>query len=260
MNALLESGRMIAFLMLIVQFVLFYFLARRARTGKLPYIRHIRALDAIPEGVGRATELGRPIYMAPGRAPLNSDTSSYTLAANSILAYTAGLAAEVNTKVLVTAAYPELIPLFEDSIRNAYVIAGNPELYSPTDIQFAPSAFPWVQAVLGTIGRERPGLNLIMGSFGHEIVNIAEAGHIYGGMNIGGTASMSNLAFIVACCDYSFISEELFVAGAYISKDPDALGSIEAEDYLKAILLALFFVGIIMITFGSTAIYDFLKM
>jgi hypothetical protein len=233
---------------------------RKARRGKLPKIRRIVALDAIPEGVGRAAEMGKPVYVIPGRASLDSSEATYTLAANSLLAYTAEIAAKAGIKVLVTAATPEVIPLFEDSIRSAYAVAGNPDLYSPTDIRFAPSWSPWCQAVYATIARVRPGLNLIVGSFGHEVVNIGEIGHIYAGMNIGGTPSMSNMCFMVATCDYSFISEEVLAAGAYVSKNPDLLGTIESEDYLKAILLAIFVIGIILITIGNTAIIDLLKM
>jgi len=260
MVGLLESGRTFAFLVLIVEIILIWYLARKARLGKLPYIRQIPALDAIVEGVGRATELGKPVYVVPGRGSLSSGASADTLAANSLMSYVAEVAAKVGTKVITTAAFPELLPLFEDTIRTGYAAAGRPELFDPGDIRYAPSTFPWVQAVLGTIGREKPGLCVIIGSFGHEVVNIGEAGHIHGAMNIGGTASMSNLAFMVATCDYSFISEEMYVAGAYVTKDPDQLGSIEAEDYLKAVLLAIFVIGIIAITFGSSAVIDLLKM
>jgi hypothetical protein len=62
------------------------------------------------------------------------------------------------------------------------------------------------------------------------------------------------LPFFVAACDYTLIGEELFVAGAYLSREPRQLGSLKGQDLGKAIILVLLLVGIVVQT---TGLYDF---
>jgi hypothetical protein len=50
--------------------------------------------------------------------------------------------------------------------------------------------------------------------------------------------------------DFALLGEELYVAGASITQDPVHLGSIEAEDYSKFIVIGLLVLGAITSTIG----------
>lgn len=66
------SSKEATFIVFAVFLSLLVFLMLRARVGKLPYIRRVAGLDAIEEAVGRATELGRPVFYVPGRTEINT--------------------------------------------------------------------------------------------------------------------------------------------------------------------------------------------
>jgi hypothetical protein len=73
-------------------------------------------------------------------------------------------------------------------------------------------------------------------------------------MQVGGTANTLQSQFFVACCDYALLGEEIFVAGAYMSKNPMRLGAIMGQDLGKLLFMALIAIGVILRAFGSTAL------
>jgi hypothetical protein len=98
--------------------------------------------------------------------------------------------------------------------------------------------------------REKPAANFLIGHFFAEALILAETGQTTGAIQIAGTADPSQLPFFVAACDYTLIGEELYAAGAYLSREPILLGSIRGTDLAKALLLLLGLVGIVSATLG----------
>jgi len=58
-----------------------------------------------------------------------------------------------------------------------------------------------------------------------------------GSIQIAGTDQVSQLPFFVVACDYTLLGEELYAASAYLGREPLLLGTLKAQDYLKAIVL-----------------------
>jgi hypothetical protein len=110
--------------------------------------------------------------------------------------------------------------------------------------------FAYVAAVSGRMVREKPAANFLIGHFFAEALILAETGQTTGAIQIAGTADPSQLPFFVAACDYTLIGEELYAAGAYLSREPILLGSIRGTDLAKALLLLLGLVGIVSATLG----------
>src|SRR5512135_962778 len=94
-----------------------------SQRGREFFIRRIPGLTAIEEAVGRATEMGRPIYFSPGLSGIGITT----LQALSILSYIVRFAATHATRVIVGTADATLLPVAEESVREAYARAGRPE-------------------------------------------------------------------------------------------------------------------------------------
>jgi len=65
---------------------------------------------------------------------------------------------------------------------------------------------------------------------------LAETGNSIGAIQIAGTAEPAQLPFFVAACDYTLIGEEFFAASAYLSGDPDQLGSLQGQDLGKFVV------------------------
>jgi hypothetical protein len=112
-----------------------------------------------------------------------------------------------------------------------------------TDEQFGYTAY-----VSGLIVREKPAACFYMGCFYAESLILAETGNSVGAIQIAGTAMPSQLPFFVAACDYTLIGEEFFAASAYLSGQPDQLGSLKGQDVGKLIVAAVLVIGCLLAT------------
>ncbi len=246
--AIIVEGRIMAFILLIVAFALFYLYMYLGKHGKEIWVRTLPAMVAIPEAVGRAAEMGRPVYFTPGiGGPLSDSTQGpQILAAVSIMGYVARECIKSGVTLDVFCPLPSALPLVEETLRTAYLVEGKPEEFSTDMITFIEGQSAYLTGTLGYFQRKRPASNILMGGFYYESVCIGEAGNTIGAFQIGGTNNIHQMPFLIATCDYMLLSEELFAAGASISKDPDLLGSLKGEDIVKIILVTLMGIGFIL--------------
>jgi len=153
-----------------------------------------------------------------------------------------------------------MMSVAQETVRNAYLEAGRPDLYDEKNIPYVTAMqFPYVAAVNGLMIREKTATNFYMGLFHAEALLLAETGAITGAIQISGTDQPSQLPFFIAATDFTLIGEELYAASAYLSKEPLLLGPLKAQDYAKAILIALMVLGLITLTLGWTFIADLVK-
>jgi hypothetical protein len=217
-----------------------------ARSGKLPTIRRIAGLNAIDEAVGRATEMGRPILMVPGVGGIGSDPLDTipTLNAMSIFSYITRIIAKFGTHSIMATADPVVTGVAEDVLRDAYNEAGKPELFSTEDVRFlSDRQFAFASGVAGLVEREKPAANFLIGAFYAESLILAEMGQRVGAIQIAATNQTVQLPFFIATCDYVLIGDEFYAASAYISKNPELLGSIVGQDYCKVFIVAAIILG-----------------
>lgn len=219
--------------------VLFYI--RSAKKGKELFIRKISGLDAVEEGVGRATEMGRPVLFIPGIHELEE---IQTIAGLSILGRVAKITAQYNTPLLVPVRYPLVLAAAQEVIRGAYLDMGKGENYDSEMARYvAGEQFAFVAAVYGIMHRDKPATNVYMGAFYAESLLLAEEGHESGAIQIAGTANPEQLPFFIAACDYTLMGEELYAASSYLSREPLLLGSLKGQDWMKVILVICILLG-----------------
>jgi hypothetical protein len=96
--------------------------------------------------------------------------------------------------------------------------------------------------------REKPAACFYMGAFYAESLIFAETANTIGAIQIAGTAMPSQLPFFVAACDYVLIGEEFFAASAYLSGEPQQLGSLKGQDVGKFIAGLFLIVGAVLMT------------
>ena len=65
---------------------------------------------------------------------------------------------------------------------------------------------------------------------------------------VAGTAMPAQLPFFVAACDYTLIGEEFFAASAYLSGEPQQLGSLKGQDVGKLLTLVVSIIGCALFT------------
>jgi hypothetical protein len=261
---IVQDTKFVALLLLIASFVLFYAYMALAKGGMKIKARTFPAVAAIPEAIGRAAEMGRPVYYSTGmgQGTLNNQLNGpQTLAGISILGYTTRLCAKSGVKLTYFTPIADSLPLVEETMRTAYMAEGKPEEFDPaTMINFQNEQSPYLTASLGWIQREKPASSLLLGGFYYEAVVIGEAGNTIGAMQIGGSANTHQLPFLVATCDYTLIMEELYAASAEISGNPDVLGSLKGEDILKFFVLILLSLGFVLALINNNALINILKV
>ncbi len=225
-------------LMFIIIFtIILLFFISGGKKGKFMFIRKMAGLDAIDDAIGRATEMGRPILYIIG---LGAISALSTIASLSILAQVIRKLAQYGAKILVPCYDPIVMSAAQEIAKNSYLQAGRPDLFRKRDIYFVTdSQFGYVTSVNATMVKEKTATNLYLGSFAAEALLLSETGAANRSIQIAGTDSIAQLPFFVVTCDYTLIGEELYAAGAYISKDSILLSTLKAQDIFKILTFVI---------------------
>jgi hypothetical protein len=130
-------------------------------------------------------------------------------------------------------------------VKEAYLKAGKPDAYKEDRIFYlTDDQFGYVAGIDGIMLREQPAANFFLGSFYAESLILAETGFSTGAIQTSGTAQASQLPFFVVTCDHTLIGEELFAASAYLSRDPQQLGSLKGHDFGKVLVILFILIGV----------------
>ncbi len=212
-----------------------------ARGGRRFYLRPLPAVEAIGEIIGRATEMGRPVFYIAGTRDLDD---VQTLASLAILDQVGAMTARKQCRLVMPTDRSLVLAAAREVLRDAYAAAGRPDGYSDDLVTYvSDDQFGFAARVGGVIAREEPGACLLLGSFFAESLLIAESGNQAGAVQVAGTAMSHQLPFLVAACDHVLIGEEFFAASAYLTGDPTLCGSLRGQDFLKYLVMALVTVG-----------------
>jgi len=228
------------------------FFIRVARSGRPLNVRKIAGLSAVDEAVGRATEMGRSILFVAGIQDMND---IQTIAGITVLSRVSKLAAEYDAKIEVPTARSLVMTAAREAVQASYLSAGRPDAFNQDNIYYVTDEqFGFVAYLQGMMVREKPAACFYMGTFFAESLILAETGNSIGAIQIAGTAMPAQLPFFVAACDYTLIGEEFFAASAYLSGEPDQLGSLKGQDVGKLIVGIIVVIGVLLATALSIAI------
>ena len=248
---LYASERTNLLIILAVFSALFFGAIKIAGAGRKFFIRKIAGLEAVEEAVGRSTEMGKAVLYVPGIDDVNNIQTIYSMI---ILGHVAKMVARYETPLIVPICRPFVVPLAEETVKQAYLDAGVPDAYDANNIRYlSEEQFAFTAGVDGIMLREKPAANLYLGSFFAESLILAETGFQTGAVQIAGTANIHQLPFFVVACDYTLIGEEFFAATAYLANEPRLVGTLKGTDYMKVLLIAVIIVGIALEQFGVLA-------
>ncbi len=227
--------------------VIFYI--QYARSGKKLSVRKIPALAAVDEAVGRATEMGRSCLFVPGIQDMND---IQTIAGLTVLSHVARTAAEYGSHVEVPTCRSLVMTTARETVEASFLRAGRPDAYNENLVYYVTDEqFGYVAHLTGKMAREKPAACFYMGSFYAESLILAETGNSVGAIQVAGTAQPSQLPFFVASCDYTLIGEEFFAASAYLSGEPEQLGSLKGQDMGKIFVGVIIIAGCILATVAA---------
>ncbi|MCX7641680.1 MAG: hypothetical protein N2Z20_03500 [Elusimicrobiales bacterium] len=247
-------------IILLLVSIVFFVVLSHAKKRHL-FIRRIPGLDAIDEAVGRATEMGKPVMYVPG---IGSMSGISTIASVFVLSEVAKKIAQYDATLKVPHYDPVVFTVAKETVKQAYIEAERPDSYRE-DINMFITAdqFAYAAAVDGMITREKPAACFYMGYFMAESLLLAEVGASVGAIQIAGTDVDHQLPFFVTACDYTLIGEELYAAGAYISREPMLVSALKVQDFGK--LLFMIFAVVLSIVFiiaaktGNIQLIDIMK-
>ena len=242
-----EKSAMFVFTLIVIMIMLYE--VKLAKSSSEPtFLRTIPGLKAVEEAVGRSTEMGRPILYVPGIMDMNEVE---TVAGVVVLGHVANMTAQYETELDVPVARAIVMQSARQVTKEAYLTQGRPEMYNEDMVHYiTDDQFAYAAAVNGIMQRDEPAACLYMGKFFAESLLFAETGNSIGAIQIAGTGSQTQIPFFVTACDYTLMGEEFFAASAYLSKEPELIAGITAQDIIKVIL-----VGFILLSIVSRAFF-----
>jgi len=234
--------------MILLSGLILWYINRARRHPEGLYIRPIAGMEAIDDAIGRATEMGKPIFFVHGLASMASIS---TIAAVNILGKIAQRVAEYGTTFKVTNRDPVVLAVSQETVKESYLRAGRPDLYQEDNVFYvSQDQFSYASAVEGMFLREKPASNFFFGYYYAEALLLTETGASTGAIQIAGTDSYTQLPFFITTCDYTLMGEELYAASAYLSREPRLLGSVKAQDIGKTFMIATIVIGVVLSTLG----------
>lgn len=240
--------RLNGLIMLIVVIISFFLVVSRAKRKGL-FIRRIAGLDAIDEAIGRATEMGKPIYYSTG---INGMSGVNTIASLSILGEVSKKVADYDSIIKIPHYDPIVMSVAKETVKQSYIEAGRPDSYRDDSNFFLSSdQFSYAASLDGMIEREKPAACFFMGYFMAESLLLTEVGATTGAIQIAATDSESQLPFFFTSCDYTLIGEELYAAGAYLSKEPMLLSVLKLQDFGKLFMMLSIIIGSILVAVAA---------
>ena len=245
-----HADALVAILMLLFAAAVFVCLWR-ARRGRVPYIRRIPGIASLEEAMGRATELGRPVFFALGHSGLQAIQTHASLA---ILAHVARMAARLRTPFITLVSQQDVYPVAEETVRQAYTAEGAPDQFHAQDqVRFLSGNTAIFAMGTGRLIEEsKAGCALFFGEFDFSSLLMAEPGARAGVMQIAGDPSLYQIPFFVCTCDYTIIGEEYYAAGAYLSPDPQTRATLASQDIIKAVFAGMIILGTILYQFHGS--------
>lgn len=242
-------------LLLFVSFLLIN--RRRARRAGGIYIRPLPGLQALDEAIGRATEMGRPVLYVPGSGDMSEVG---TLAAITISGRVGRRVAELGCDLRIPCYDPVVAALIDGAVQQSYREANRIDSFVPGCVYYVSATqFAYCASVTGTMMRERTAANIYMGSFYAEALFLSETGNLTGAVQIAGCDQVTQLPFFVCSCDYTLLGEELYAASAYLGREPDEMATIAAQDWAKALAVAVVVLALLLEMFGQSGLGQLLQ-
>jgi predicted GH43/DUF377 family glycosyl hydrolase len=250
-------GRMSQATLLMVTLGAIFAVTRIASKKKLK-TRGIPGIERLDKWIQQAGELDRPVLFTPGTGTIQTPD---TLAALALLDHVASRCAQFGVRLIVANADFNVHQVTVDMVRNAYKKAGREDLYTEDTVRYiSVRQFAYAAGVMGLLRREKPALNVFVGDFQAEALEIAEAGRADAIAQFGGTSNVDQLPFFMATCDQTLVGEELYTAQGYLTDDPQAISRLVGPDAGKAIAILLIAIGAILVTLGNHVLTSLLRL
>lgn len=220
-------------------------------------LRHIAAYELIRNAMAEAAEDGRPLLLSLGTAGISDSNAMQTVAALSALEYLAEQSIVSTNTPLVTMANPTTLLLAQDIAARPFEASGRLPQFEPRTVRFMGgsgevAASAYAAGLLDLLDRREVAASFLLGHFGDECVVLGEASARHEVPQVAGSGTPAALALMALTADHLLIGEELFAAGAYLSRRPWHVSGLLAQDSARWIVITVVGVVVVLKTFGLT--------
>jgi hypothetical protein len=230
----------LSLLLLLLLFLAYHTL--RVRAGQARPMRQISGYRELSNLVAESAESGRPLHVSVGVAGVGNAATAETWAGLTLLAHLAEEAAAHGIPILVSVSDATALPIAEDLVYSAYGRVGRHDLArSASQVRLiAPSPMAYAAGAMGLLSRQPLAGNVMVGSFGDEVLLITETGAGRGLFQVVGSADPQTLSLVRVSADETLAGEEIFAGGAYTARQPAhaTAASLLAADWFRWVLIA----------------------
>lgn len=245
----LAGGLLILFCLL---FYLFWALwQRRGRLAQVS-LRPLRPMEVLHAALQRAAEMGEEVHVSPGTGGLHqAGTAGDTLAGLQVVQGVAREALSLGVPVRATANDALVSLVAADSLERALEAAGRPPgLPASSDLIAQENAVAYAAGVVEMLERPEVQGNVLLGSFGEEMLLMGEVGAERTAFQVAGAARPAAASFLPLVARDFLLGEEIYAAGAYLGRTPARIVSLLAQDGVRLALIALIILGVLLATVG----------
>lgn len=89
----------------------------------------------------------------------------------------------------------------------------------------------------------------MVGHLDDEYLLLGEPGARRDIVQVAGSDALSAQPFVLATSDRALLGEELYAAGAYLSREPAQVASLYVQDVLRGLAVVAIVIGILLKTF-----------
>jgi uncharacterized membrane protein YwzB len=254
----LNPGTVVKFVFFLAFLAVTYWGMTATKRGVVLPHRKLPALAGMEEAVGRATELDRPFFA--NIQATGAHIEDQVLASCELVQYVIRHAVRYEAPFILVSNSPDGHPIFEEIVRSAYLAGGKADMYDPSMVRFVGGASSGTHVqIMQMMKDEKIAAQLISGHLQNQTMFFAETGAALGAIQIGATKNTHQMPFLAMQCDYSLLGDDLYAAAAMISLDPVRMGCLIAQEFGKALCLAVILAGVVLKLAGSTALVDLLK-
>ena len=247
------DGKLVSLILFMFFCVLEYYFYREAKQGKARKLRRVEGVDKIDEAIGRATEMGRPVFTITGLDSFYSSETPAVICNLNVISYVSRKAAEMGTPVIIGVGPSDVLPVATELYREGCAAAGKPEMFKEDNVRFlTPQQWAYTAAIMGIIDRELPAACVFIGRIYAEALHFGIVARRSGALSIAGNTDLGMASFFVVTCDYTLLGEEMYAAGAYVSGDPFQINAIVGQDVMKWVVSVLLLIGVVAVTVGSS--------
>lgn len=221
----------------------------------VPDWRSIPAFEVIRRLASEAPEEGRPVHVSLGMAGISDVNAMETVASLNVLDHLARQPAVTLAMPVVTTGNAASLLVAQDVMSRPYVERDHVAQFDPLNARFigggATDAGAAYQAgVLDLLDRRTVGASLMLGHFGDEVLLAGEAAVRNGIPQVAGSGNLAALPSMALSTDKLLICEDLFAAGAYLSRDTALQAALVAQDVARWLAAAGIIALVVLRTLG----------